>query len=117
MGMLPKLLGISLGLSATLALAMPVEQRRDVAIAPCEGRDGREIAELIKQDYLQRRVVAWEADQKYLGQNDPVVWINTAEITGEPGHWQVPLTVHGRAGEIHYQVIVECKTGSVRYIP
>lgn len=108
---------VALCLTSFTGLAAPGAQSREVTIPPCTNLDAAGIAALVKLDYLTNRVVAWAADQKKLGQNDPVVWVNTAEIVGEGGHWQVPLMVRGRSGDIQYSVIVECQTGVAHYMP
>ncbi|MBJ3813993.1 hypothetical protein F9C28_03355 [Shimwellia pseudoproteus] len=102
------------GLSA--AASPSRDTPREVTIPPCTGVDAAGIAALVKQDYLTNRVVAWAADRDILGQDDPVAWVNTADIVGQGDHWQVPLMVRGKQGDIHYSVVVECKTGTVHYM-
>ncbi|MCT4705936.1 hypothetical protein MUA03_08445 [Enterobacteriaceae bacterium H16N7] len=103
---------MALCLSSFAALAKDPHQ---VKIAPCEGLDADGIAAVIKGDYQQNRIVSWPDDQKKLGQADPVIWINSKEITGKDDRWKIPLTVRGMNTDIHYTVVVDCKKGTVDY--
>lgn len=86
-----------------------------VTIAKCEGVDAETIANSIKNDYQQKRIVRWPGHREKLGQADPIIWINSKEITGNNDRWKVPMTVRGKNTDIQYNVVVDCKAGTADY--
>ncbi|WP_455428294.1 protein YebF [Dryocola sp. LX212] len=102
----------ALCLSSFLAAAADPHK---VKITPCEGLDADGIANVIKGDYQQNRIVSWPDDRKKLGQADPVAWVNSKEVTGKNDQWKVPLTIRGMNTDIHYTVLVDCKKGTADY--
>ncbi|MCT4714340.1 hypothetical protein MUA01_04965 [Enterobacteriaceae bacterium H18W14] len=111
-----KKIGIALCAACLLTsfIASAAESNK-VKFPNCEGLDADAVGDSVKNDYQQNRIVRWPHDREKLGQADPVIWVNSKEITGKNGQWKVPLTVRGMNTDIHYTVVVDCKAGTADY--
>ncbi|AJJ29073.1 TPA: protein YebF [Yersinia enterocolitica] len=92
------------------------QEPRVAKVPACTGLTPSQVATQVKRDFLQNRITRWEADKKGLGTDSPVVWISTVDITGKDDIWQVPLTARGKKGDKTYQVVLDCKAGTITYI-
>ncbi|WP_029818027.1 protein YebF, partial [Yersinia pestis] len=86
-----------------------------VKVPACIGLNQSQVATQVKRDFLQNRIPRWEADKKQLGTDKPVVWINVVDIIGKDDIWQVPLIARGNKGDKTYQVVLDCKSGTMTY--
>ncbi|KEA51462.1 MULTISPECIES: protein YebF [Mangrovibacter] len=104
---------VAFALMSVSAAANAVTKR--VSLIPCENMKAENIAATVKNDYLQNRLQRWSDDQKALGQNDPVAWVNVKDMHHNGDTWVVPLVVRGQKQDLHYQVTVDCKAGNADY--
>ncbi|WP_226570641.1 protein YebF [Mangrovibacter yixingensis] len=101
---------------ALLAVSVTVDAAaKRVSFISCENMKADNIAATVKNDYLQNQLQRWSDDQKALGQNDPVAWVNVKDMHHNGDTWVVPLVVRGKKQDLHYQVTVDCKAGSADY--
>ncbi|EIR77930.1 protein yebF [Yersinia pestis PY-34] len=104
---------------ATILLGMMgsvhAQEPRVVKVPACIGLNQSQVATQVKRDFLQNRIPRWEADKKQLGTDKPVVWINVVDIIGKDDIWQVPLIARGNKGDKTYQVVLDCKSGTMTY--
>ncbi|OVZ91164.1 hypothetical protein CBW58_14465 [Yersinia frederiksenii] len=110
--------GIALILVTALAVithSVQAQEPRVAKVPACTGLNQSQVATQVKRDFLQNRITRWEADKKQLGTDSPVVWISAVDITGKDDVWQVPLTARGNKGDKTYQVVLDCKAGSITY--
>ncbi|WP_032483540.1 protein YebF, partial [Yersinia pestis] len=91
------------------------KEPRVVKVPACIGLNQSQVATQVKRDFLQNRIPRWEADKKQLGTDKPVVWINVVDIIGKDDIWQVPLIARGNKGDKTYQVVLDCKSGTMTY--
>ncbi|MFA3779260.1 protein YebF [Yersinia sp. 1652 StPb PI] len=110
--------GLALVLITALAgitSGVQAQEPRVAKLPTCPGLNQSQVATQVKRDFLQNRITRWEADKKQLGTDSPVVWISAVDITGQDDVWQVPMTVRGNKGDKTYQVVLDCKAGSITY--
>ncbi|AIN20379.1 yebF-like family protein [Yersinia rochesterensis] len=110
--------GLALVVAVALAGAISSVQAQEPRVAKvptCTGLNQSQVATQVKRDFLQNRITRWEADKKGLGTDSPVVWISAVDITGQDDIWQVPLTARGKKGDKNYQVVLDCKAGTIAY--
>ncbi|OVZ96258.1 hypothetical protein CBW53_16625 [Yersinia frederiksenii] len=110
--------GLALILATALAgitHSVQAQEPRVAKVPACPGLNQSQVATQVKRDFLQNRITRWEADKKQLGTDSPVVWISAVDITGKDDVWQVPLTARGNKGDKTYQVVLDCKAGSITY--
>lgn len=110
--------GLALMLTTLLtgSISSALAQEPRVAKVPtCIGLNQSQVATQVKRDFLQNRITRWTADKKLLGTDKPVVWISAVNITGKDDVWQIPLTSRGNRGDKTYQVLLDCKAGTMTY--
>ncbi|CNJ87925.1 protein YebF [Yersinia aldovae] len=110
--------GLTLVLATVLAgmtVSAQAQEPRVAKVAACPGLNQSQVATQVKRDFQQNRITRWTLDKKLLGTDSPVVWINTVDITGNDDIWQVPLTARGNKGDKTYQVVLDCKAGTITY--
>ncbi|OVZ80992.1 hypothetical protein CBW52_07730 [Yersinia kristensenii] len=110
--------GLALIVAAALVgviSSVQAQEPRVAKVPTCMGLNQSQVATQVKRDFLQNRITRWESDKKLLGTDSPVAWISAVDITGKDDIWQVPLTARGKKGDKTYQVVLDCKAGTITY--
>ncbi|CFQ33446.1 MULTISPECIES: protein YebF [Yersinia] len=106
---------ILVAISAAITGSVQAQEPRVAKVPTCIGLNQSQVATQVKRDFLQNRITRWERDKKLLGTDKPVVWISAVDISGKDDVWLVPLVARGNKGDKTYQVVLDCKAGSITY--